>query len=477
MTFSFYEKALKDQDVLRNKAAFALSQILVVSANDNKLNRKGLSLASYYDILYKGAFGNYRDLLMDVSLHPVMGFFLSHLKNQKGDPDNGTLPDENYAREIMQLFTIGLFELNTDGTLRLDSVGEPISSYTIEDIQELAKVFTGLSMGAYDITTYPELANEPHRFNAGFSLIDGTVSMAMFQDRHDIGEKRMIDGSVIHANQEGMKDIEDAIDVLFNHPNVGPFIGKRLIHQLVKSNPSPAYVQRVAMAFNNNGNNVRGDMEAVFKAILLDPEARDCIYLEDAKNGKLRQPIERFTNLWKAFDISSPSGKFWFSDRQVMVDQLEQAFLAAPSVFNFFSPFYAEENYVKPNEMVSPAFQILHAVTAIYYLNYAEFSIKEQPFPNRTRVRNNNPALANDNNQDKPLLDLSDEISVLETSGIEALLARINLILCQGQLSDETTLTIKNALTALQNNGFGAEDIVFNALYFIMASPDFMILE
>ena len=477
LSFAFYTAALTDDDVLRNKTAFALLQIFVIANTNNRLNRRGYGQSDYYDILYDGAFGNFRDMLNDVTLHLMMGYYLSHLNNRKGDPETGTLPDENYAREIMQLFTIGLYELNLDGSYKLDENGEPIPTYDITDVQELAKVFTGLSGGAYDIEAFPNLDGLPVLPGRTVNQYDMTVPMAMYEQFHETGQKVLVDGTILPPNQPGMKDIQDALDVLFNHPNVGPFISIRMIQQLVKSNPSPDYIERIATVFNDNGEGVRGDMGAVVKAILLDPEARDCIWLDDAKNGKLKQPIERLTNLFRAFDIDSPSGRLWFDDRREIGGSIEQAFMASPTVFNFFTPFYAEDNYVEPNDMVSPEFQILHAVTAINYLNLIEDAIKEVPFPNRTRINPNAPRLAN-NNGDRPFLNLEDEVGILQTEGISALLDRLSLILCHGQLSDNTKGIIESALTELINSGdFNPAEIVENALYFIMASPDYMIQE
>jgi len=296
LSFAFYTAALTDDDVLRNKAAFSLLQIFVVANTNNRVNRRGYGQSSYYDILYDGAFGNFRDLLDNVTLHPMMGYYLSHFNNIKGNPELGTLPDENYAREIMQLFTIGLYELNIDGTYKLDENGDLIPTYDITDIQELAKVFTGLSGGAWDIEEFPASEGVPVQPLRALARYDMTVPMVMYEEFHETGPKVMIDGTVLPTNQPGMKDIQDALDVLFNHPNVGPFIALRLIQHLVKSNPSPQYIERVATAFNNNGEGVRGDMRAVFRAVLLDPEARDCSWLDDAKNGRLRQPIERVVN-------------------------------------------------------------------------------------------------------------------------------------------------------------------------------------
>ncbi len=476
-SMTFYKSILEDEDVLRNKTAFSLLQILVVSRASIILGGKLKGHMSYYDILYEGAFGNYRDILESVTLHPLMGFYLSHLQNKKGDPTIGTLPDENYAREIMQLFTIGLFELNTDGTYKLDANGEKNPTYNITDVQELAKVFTGLSGGAWNLEDFPQLEGAPLDFDRPLKRYDITVPMMMYEEHHEQGEKALVDGTVLPTGQTGMEDIQKALDVLFNHPNVGPFIAKRLIQQMVKSNPTPSYIKRVALTFNNNGEGIRGDMGAVIKAILLDPEARDCSWLGNANNGKLRQPIERLVQLFKAFNIEAPSGKIWFNDRDQIQEELGQAFMAAPTVFNFFTPFYAEVEYVEPNDMVSPEFQILHAVTTINYLNMAENAIKDKPFNNRTKVNSNNPRLRY-NNQDYPVLDFSNEISLYQSDGISALLDRLNVLLCHGQMSDGTKSIIQGALQQMENQGeFNDRDILDNALYFIMASPDYIILK
>ncbi|KAA3623046.1 MAG: DUF1800 family protein, partial [Bacteroidetes bacterium] len=476
--FVFWDKVFRGQDVLRNKAAFALNQIFVVSTRSIRLNGQGFGGSDYYDILYDGAFGNFRDIMSEVTLHPIMGYYLSHLHNRKGDPALGTLPDENYAREIMQLFTIGLYELNNDGSYKLDEDGERIPTYDILDIQELAKVFTGLSGGAWNVENFPNLEGQPLTFGNALNRYDLTVPMIMWQQHHEPGPKVMIDGTVIPAGQPGMQDIDQALDVLFNHPNVGPFIAIRLIQQLVKSNPTPAYINRVASAFNNNGHGERGDMQAVFRAVLTDPEARDCIWIDDPKTGKLRQPLERFTTVCRAFDIDSPSGKLWMSDAGFLFDRVEQTFMGAPTVFNFFTPFYAEDDYVAPNDMVSPEFQILHSVTAIHYLNWMEDMLTGQPFRNFTGVNPNNPRLVN-NNADAPFLDFSDEIDVLESDGVSALIDRLDLILCHGELSDGSKTIIGDTITALQDapGNFSSETLVKSAIYFIVVAADYTILK
>lgn len=478
LMYTFYEKLFKDTDILRQKMAFALSQILVSSINNGELDGRGRAMASYYDVLYQGAFGNFRTLLENVSLHPAMGIYLSHFKNAKADPDAGTLPDENFAREIMQLFSIGLFELNIDGTYKLDGNDERISTYDIIDIQELSRIFTGLSGGDWDLVLNPQNEGTPLVFHKNFNHYDLTVPMVMYEEYHDTEPKTLIDGTTTPANQSGMADIQQAIDALFNHENVGPFISKRLIQQLVKSNPTKQYIKRVATIFNDNGQGIRGDLSAVLRAILLDPEARECEWIDNEKSGKLKQPLEKWTSLFSAFDISSPSGKLWFRDFQLIYDKVEQSFLAAPSVFNFFSPFYAEDNYVSPNEMVSPEFEILHSVSAIHYLNTMENAIKNKPFPNRTAVHPDFPRL-NNNNDDDPILDFSDEIAIYETAGLNPLIERLDIIVCQGQLSSEIKSIIEETLNqyiANQNN-YTSEDVVHDALYFITASADFNILK
>lgn len=480
MNYAFYQKTLTEPTALRHKVAHALSQIFVISIQENDIANRGFAMSTYYDLLYQGAFGNFHDLLTNVTLHPAMGIYLSHFKNRKADPDQGTLPDENFAREIMQLFTIGLFEMNNDGSYQLDSNGELIPTYDITDIQELAKVFTGLSGSAWDLILKPENAGDPLVFYKGYNHYDLTQPMAMYQDYHETGPKTMIDGSVIPAGQDGMQDIDDALTVLCNHQNVAPFISFRLIQQLVKSNPSPAYINRISATFNNNGAGIRGDLEAVVRAILTDPEARDCDWINEPTTGKLRQPLERITNLFASFDITSPSGLLWFRDFQLMYPHVEQSFLSAPTVFNFFTPFYAEEAFVAPNDMVSPEFQILHATSGISYINAIENSIKTRPFRNRTAVHSTALRLNYDySNVDLPYLDFTDEIALYNSSGLSALVDRLDLILCHGQLSDGTKNIIVNAINQYiaDDSNFTDQEVINDVLYFIMMSPDYLILK
>lgn len=471
LSFTFYEMLVKQPDFLRHKVAFALSQILVISPTNSNISSRGFGNSNYYDILYQGAFGNYRDMLYDVTLHPSMGIYLSTFQNKKADFALGTYPDENYAREIMQLFTIGLLELNNDGTTKLDANGAVTPTYDIYDIQELSKVFTGFGAGA-------TLDSTEATFTKNRGVTDLTVPMTMYDGYHDITEKTMIDGSVLPANQTGLQDVNDVIDVLFNHPNAGPFLSIRLIQQMVKSNPTPAYINRVATVFNNNGQGERGDLKAVITAILTDPEARNCNWIADPKGGKLMQPIERLTNLFLSFDVSTPSGKIWFNDESDLEDEVEQSFLAAPSVFNFFSPFYAEKEFVEPNNMVSPEFQILHTTTGIYYLNIMEDAVKKRPFRNRTKKSDSGSYLSY-NSEDEAMLDLTDEIDILNNQGLSALLDRLNLLLCRGQLSANAQAIIEDTVSQYMANvsNYTSEKAVKDAIYFIMVSPNYMILK
>ncbi len=476
MGFAFYEHLFTKPDVLRQRVAFALSQIFVITRTASFILNRGFGISDYYDVLYQGAFGNFRDLLEEVTLHPIMGVYLSHLKNKKADITAGVFPDENFAREIMQLFTIGLFELNMDGTLKLDAHGNATPTYDIKDVEELAKVFTGLSGGAYDPQSVFYQQNRSLIFNAPFNQFDYTVPMIMYNEFHDSGIKILVTGDTLPAGQSGVKDISDVLDMLFHHPNTAPFIAKRLIQHMVKSNPSPAYVQRISLVFEDNGAGVRGDMAAIIKALLTDPEAINCEWIGDTNNGKLIQPLERFINLFLAFDLKTPSGKYYFRDINVFQDQLEQSFLNAPSVFNFFSPFFAESNFVEPADLVSPEFQIFHAISSINYLNILESSLKRHPFHNFTSIHPD-IGILQANTADVPILDFDDELLIYQTQGIQALLNRLNLILCRGQLSQQTMDIISYTINQYQStiSSYTSRNALNDAIYFVMASPDYII--
>jgi len=399
-----------------------------------------------------------------------MGTYLSTFQNKKVDFALNTFPDENYARELMQLFTIGLWKLNNDGSHKLSTNGEPIRTYNIADIEQLAKVFTGFAAGASTL-------NYPASFLTPSSFADVTTPMVVYDGYHDKSTKQLIDGTVLAYNQPGADDVNKTLDILFNHPNVGPFLSTRLIQHLVKSNPSPQYVNRVANAFNNNGLGVRGDLKAVLKAIFLDHEARDCSYISEYETGKLIQPLERIINLYTAFNLSTPSNKFYLSDGYEFKEAVEQSFLMAPTVFNFFTPFFAETSIVKPANLVSPEFEILNTYTTISYINLIENILKQKPFANHTTVNTANNQLG-ENVNDVPSFDFSAELNILNTNGIPALIERLDILLCRGQLHLNKTV-IENTITQNFSNvpGYTNLDAVKDAIYFIMISPNYTILK
>ncbi len=372
--YAWWEMIVTGQDLLRQRIALALSEILVISKENSDLENYGYAVASYYDLLIQHAFGNYKDLLLDITLHPAMGNYLSHLNNPKAQPDEFVFPDENYGREFMQLFTVGIHELNLDGSVKLNEQGAPIPTYTDADIGGISAVFTGLGAGKVsDCWEETEL-----KFGMSIRKIDMTVPMAMYPEWHEPGAKGIIGGMEIPADQEGMKDIDDAVTHVFNHPNVGPFLATRLIQHLVKSNPSGAYIERVATVFNDNGQGVRGDLEAMVKAILLDDEARTCASLQDPQHGKLRAPIHRYTHLVRSMDKFSPSGYYW-NTGSGFLEATHQHPLHSPSVFNFYQPGFQPNGPLMQESLVGPEFQLHNSVTGITYFDVVnQWIMKEE---------------------------------------------------------------------------------------------------
>ncbi|MFK7893684.1 MAG: DUF1800 family protein [Granulosicoccus sp.] len=337
---AFWDRAIRADDQLRQRVAFSLSHILVISDRNSAIKDHGNMVAAYYDVLLTHAFGNSRDLLQDVTLSPAMGTYLSMLGNAKPNIETGQRADENYAREVMQLFTIGLHGLNTDGS-RQPGVG----TYTQEDVENLARVFTGW---AWDVDRWKP-------YNGGWKPDRSVLErpMVSFAEHHDTDVKTFL-GVTLPAGQTAEEDLQMALDILFNHPNVGPFIGKQLIMRLVTSNPSPAYVARVASAFNDNGQGVRGDLAAVVKSILLDPEARNESFSTRPQYGKLRESILRYSHVWRAFKVTDPITLKHWQGRQLP----QIAPLTAPSVFNFFQPGYSPPGMIKEAGNVAPEFQL-----------------------------------------------------------------------------------------------------------------------
>ncbi len=353
---AWFNTAVTGPDQLRQRVAFALSQILVVSGNGGPLWGHNRALASYYDILVRNAFGNYRTLLEQVTLAPAMGRFLSTWQNSAAKAP-GTHADQNYAREIMQLFTVGLWQLNLDGTRQLDGSGNPIPTYSQEAVAQLAKVFTG--WGSKPVT---------HSGDAAYQYDDDeTDPMVAYPDFHDTTSKTLIGNVTISGGGSAPADLTAALNILFDHPNVGPFIGRQLIERLVTSNPSPQYVQRVAQAFNNDGSGVRGNLRAVVEAVLTDPEA-----LAPTGNtyGKLREPLLRLTHLWRAFDAYNATNQL--NEYMVLLignAQFGQYPLQAPSVFNFYRPDYQPLGILATGDLIGPEYQITNEDTLVATAN------------------------------------------------------------------------------------------------------------
>lgn len=452
--YAWWDINVRGEDQLRQRVAFALSQILVIS-DDSDIGGHATALASYYDLLSKHAFGNYRDLLLDVTLHPAMGFYLSHLNNPREIPEENIHPDQNYAREIMQLFTIGLYELNIDGSRRKDVDGNDIPTYNNEHIAELAKVFTGLGIGA----ALPDMGDL--YFGRGIYGSDLTYPMAMYEEWHQEGSKQLINGVTIPTGQAGMKDIEDAIDMLMNHPNIGPFISKQLIQRFITSNPTPEYVTRVASVFNNDGNGVKGNLKAVITAIIMDDEARNCEWTGVPSYGKLSEPTLRHTQFLKSVGTNSPSGYF-FNIGTDLENSTFQHPLSSESVFNFYSPDHIPNGPISADNLVAPEFQLVNSLTTLEYSNLVQaWSIYEYGIGDWEDDYFNSYV-----NGSKFFESAHDD---------EVLINHLDLLFCNGSLSDFTRDVIKEALKVKQPSLHGYIDKIQFALYLIFISPDYLI--
>jgi uncharacterized protein (DUF1800 family) len=464
--YMVWNQLIASPDPVRKRLAYALSQFFVVSTNGIEIQWQSNAVAAYWDVLNRNALGNFRQLLEDVTLNPAMGVYLSTLDNRKEDTRTGRVPDENYAREVMQLFTIGLNELNNDGTKKIGTTGQPIETYTNSDVSNLARVFTGYSYDYANLVRTPSVRFPSQSVAPVESVIRPMTSDTTRWSRpqttseHSMLEKTFL-GTTIPANTDAPTSMKLALDALFNHPNVGPFFSKQMIQRLVTSNPSAGYVDRVAKIFNNNGSGVRGDLRAVFKAILLDDEATNAAGLTSPTFGKVREPVLRFTQWARNFGATSRTGNWTIANLSNPGTSLGQSPLRAPSVFNFYRPGYVPANTaIATNALVAPEFQIVNEVSVAGYINFMVSAIGS----------------TNGVNNDVKATYTSELAIVTDSS---ALLNRLSLLIAGNQLTDTTKATIKAALdaTTVTNTSSLAdkERRVYLATLLVFASPDYLV--
>ena len=362
---SFWKQAVTGEDQLRQRVAYALSQIFVISMADGTVGDSPRAVAAWLDMLSDQGLGNYRSLLETVSRHPMMGVYLSHLRNQKADARTGRVPDENYAREVIQLFSIGLVELNDDGSARTAG-GNAIDTYTPADVSGMARVFTGWSWACPD---WPDNGCFSQGTANGNSDPDRSFKAMLGYPQYHSTEVKTFLGTTIpaQAQSDPTASLRTALDTLANHPNVGPFIGRQLIQRLVTSNPSPAYIRAVSLAFANNGSGVRGDLKAVVKAVLMHPEARQV----SDRSGKLREPVLKLAAYLRAFPHSSDTGYWRVGNTDNPATSLGQTPLRSPSVFNFYRPGYVAPGTAAATAgLVAPELQIAHETSVAAWVNY-----------------------------------------------------------------------------------------------------------
>ena len=450
-------------DPMRKRAALALSEILVVSLTGLDISWRSHAIARYWDILVQHAFGNFRDLLEAVTLNAAMGVYLNTKGNLKENVSTGRLPDENYAREVMQLFTIGLYKLNQDGTQQLDGNGKPQETYTPSDVANLARVFTG-----YDFDRSQNVDTVIPQTGGGTRNVPNTsyvrLPIKLTASNHSTLAATFLNVT-IQANTPGAQALKTALDTLFNHQNTAPFICKQLIQRLVTSNPTPAYVARVAAVFANNGAGVRGDMAYVFAAILNDDEARNATGLTAPEFGKLREPMLRLVQWLRTFNVTSAAGTWKIWNTSNAADSLGQSPLRSPSVFNFFRPGYVPPSTVAPPATglsagkVAPEFQIVNESSVGGYLNLM-MNVIDTGF----------------NSGDIKAAYTTELTLVLDPT---ALVQRLNLLMAAGQLSAGTVSTIVTALSGVNVTASSSAAIKRNrvcaAVLMVMASVEYLV--
>jgi uncharacterized protein (DUF1800 family) len=457
---TFWQQALTGNDQLRQRVKYALSEQFVISSTNPAVQNMPRGMAAYLDLLGADAFGNFRQLLQDVTLNPMMGQFLSVLANDKGDATRD--PDENYSREVMQLLTIGLYQLNPDGTQKLDTSGNPIPTFSNLDVMGLAKVFTGFSWNVPGNTSDTAWSNCCMYVGPGIG--EDILPMQSYPSHHSTDEKDFLGVTIpASANSDPVGDLKIALDTLFNHPNAPPFFSKQLIQHLVTSNPSPAYVARVAAIFANNGSGVRGDMKAIIQAILTDDEARNSANAAaNPQYGKIREPLIRYTEWARAFTAQSRNAAFNLGSTEDPIFALGQMTLRSPSVFNWFAPGYVPPaTSISAAGLVAPEMEIIDVSTVVGYLNYMQSAI--------AGTTNSGPdVFSND----------SAELALAATPN--QLVDRLNLLLMAGEM--DTTLqgqiiAAVNAIAIPTGNQAAINAALLTrvetAIYLTMAAPSY----
>lgn len=475
----WWQRALTAPDQLRQRMAFALSQIFVIS-QFGALDTYHEGVTIYYDMLLDNAFGNYRELIEDVTLSPMMGTYLSMMRNRKPDPVTGHEPDENYAREIMQLFSVGLSMTHLDGTLKLDEEGLPIPTYTQEQTVGLAHIFTGWGPH-YDDANPPRwsnggIASKSDWFRYGY---DPLREMTHYPEFHDNQQRVILGGQVIPAGSDGVDRLRQALDAVFQHPNTGPFIARQLIQKFITSNPSPGYVARVASVFNDNGSGTRGDLGATIKAVLLDYEARAIAPRQSYSHGKPSEPLLRVARALRVLpgNLPKPGDPNYYLNLQWSMP--EQAPLLASSVFNFYQPGYANPGPIARAGLLSPEFQIFAETNALRQANQNLTMLgwgiwTPEVMPSGTENYRYSVNYA-------PL------IAILNTPGLTALQAQQKLIdhlndrLLFGAMSSQLRSHILDTYAALPSwynyTDTRQAERAQVALYLILNSPEFFVLK
>ena len=428
---AFFRNAISAPDQLRQRVAFALSQIVVVSGAEVRPN---YGLAEYEKLLLRDAFDTYRQLIEDVTLSPAMGRYLNMVNNDKPNPAKGTAPNENYAREVMQLFSIGLVQLRPDGSVVTDSSGVPVPTYDQDAVIGLAHVFTGW--------TYPLQPGAAQRTHNPAYYLGPMVAVA---SNHDTGAKAILGGVRIPAGQTPAADLAQALDALARHPNVGPFIGKQLIQALVTANPSPAYVARISAVWADDGHGVRGSLGAVVRAILLDPEARGEVKT-DPTYGRVKDPVLLLTGLGRALGVTTDGVYFASASSAV-----EQPPYLSPTVFNFYPP-----DYTFQSSLVSPASALLDSGSVFTRANVAHQLLYAPP--------GRDPTVAGSTGTRIDLGDLAGY-----GGATEALVDSASALLLHGTLSSAARSRIVDAVNAQDASDPDAR--VRAAAYLVLTSP------